>query len=152
MKRLMLQRLKKKNGSEYMERSTNEAMEKMANEKIRCWNKTHTKMKWRLALRIATSPSERWLMKAAEWNSEFISKYRTNTAIGTNSSKLLKTRQKTLLKAAAKSTKHGSTQQKDRGRWTLLEENYTMTSEERHEKMREGEEVLITDQRCIATV
>ena len=24
------------------------------------------KMKWRLALRIATSPSERWLMKAAE--------------------------------------------------------------------------------------
>ena len=30
----------------------------------------------------------------------------------TNSSNLLKTRQKTLLKAAAKSTKHGSTQQK----------------------------------------
>ena len=27
-------------------------------------------MKWRLALRIATSPSERWLMKAAEWNPE----------------------------------------------------------------------------------
>ena len=25
------------------------------------------KMKWRLALRIATSPSGRWLMKAAEW-------------------------------------------------------------------------------------
>ena len=26
------------------------------------------KMKWILAMRIATSPSERWLIKAAEWN------------------------------------------------------------------------------------
>ena len=33
-------------------------------------NKTHKKMKRRLALRMATSPSERWLMKAAEWNPE----------------------------------------------------------------------------------
>ena len=31
------------------------------------------KMKWKLALRIETSPSERWLKKAAEWKprSEF---------------------------------------------------------------------------------
>ena len=40
-------------------------MEKMEYVRIRCWNKTHKKMKWRLALIIATSPSERWLMKAA---------------------------------------------------------------------------------------
>ena len=40
------------------------------------------KMKWRLAVRSATSPSERWLMKAAEWNPEFSSKYRTNRPIG----------------------------------------------------------------------
>ena len=33
-------------------------------------------------MRIATSPSERWLMKAAEGNPEFRSKYRTNRAIG----------------------------------------------------------------------
>ena len=46
---------------DYVKRSTNEATEKMGNEKIRCWNKTHKKMKWRLALRIATSPSGRWL-------------------------------------------------------------------------------------------
>ena len=32
---------------EYTKRSTNEAMEKMENEKIRCWNMTHRKMKWR---------------------------------------------------------------------------------------------------------
>ena len=31
------------------------------------------KMKWRLALRIATSPSERWLIKAAERNQELSS-------------------------------------------------------------------------------
>ena len=39
-------------------------------------------MKWKLALRIATSPSERWLNKAAEWNPEVSSRYRINRAIG----------------------------------------------------------------------
>ena len=39
-------------------------------------------MKWKLALRIATSPSERWLKKAAEWNPELSSRYRTNRTIG----------------------------------------------------------------------
>ena len=67
---------------EYIKRSTNEAVEKMENEKIRCWNMTQRKMKWRLAMRIATSPSERWLIKAAEWNPELSSKYRTNRSIG----------------------------------------------------------------------
>ena len=42
---------------------------------IRCWNRTHKKMKWKLALRIATSPS-------AEWNPELSSRYKTNRAIG----------------------------------------------------------------------
>ena len=43
----------------------------------------HTKkMQWKLALRIATSPSGRWLNKAAEWNPELSSRYGTNRAIG----------------------------------------------------------------------
>ena len=48
------------------------------NEKIRCWSMTQRDMKWRLAMRIATSSNERWLIKAAEWNPELSSKYRTN--------------------------------------------------------------------------
>ena len=40
------------------------------------------KMKWKLALRIATSPIERWLKKAAEWNPDLSSRYGTNRAIG----------------------------------------------------------------------
>ena len=48
---------------EYMKRSTEAAIEKMAHAKIRCWNRTHKKMKCKLAQRIATSPSERWLKK-----------------------------------------------------------------------------------------
>ena len=40
------------------------------------------KMKWKLAQRIATSPSERWLKKAAEWNPDLISRERTNRTIG----------------------------------------------------------------------
>ena len=65
-----------------IQRSTNEAMEKMENEKIRCWKMTQRKMKWRLAMRISTSQNERWLIKAAEWNPELSSKYRTNRSIG----------------------------------------------------------------------
>ena len=44
---------------EHTKRSIEEAIEKMDNAKIRCWNKTHKKMKWKLPLRIATSPSHR---------------------------------------------------------------------------------------------
>ena len=39
-------------------------------------------MKWKLALRIATSPSARWLKKAAEWNPGLSSRYKTDRAIG----------------------------------------------------------------------
>ena len=67
---------------DYIKRSTVDAMDKMERAKIRCWNRTHKKMKWKLALRIATSPSERWLKKAAEWNPDLSSRYRINRAIG----------------------------------------------------------------------
>ena len=62
---------------EYIKRSTADALDKMERAKVRCW-----KMKWKLALRIATSPSERWLRKAAEWNPDLSSRYKTNRAIG----------------------------------------------------------------------
>ena len=67
---------------DYIRRSTADAIDKMEHAKIRCWNKTYRKMKWKLALRIATSPSERWIKKAAEWNPELSSRYRTNRTIG----------------------------------------------------------------------
>ena len=35
-----------------------------------------------ISTRIATSPSERWVKKAAEWNPELSSKYRTSRMIG----------------------------------------------------------------------
>ena len=40
------------------------------------------KMKWKLALRIATSPSERWLKKAAEWSPNLSSRFKTDRALG----------------------------------------------------------------------
>ena len=67
---------------DYIRRSTADAIDKMDHAKIRCWNRTHRKMKWKLASRIATSPSERWVKKAAEWNPELSSKYRTSRMIG----------------------------------------------------------------------
>ena len=128
---------------EYIKRSTNDAMEKMENAKIRCWNETHKRMKWRLALRIATSPSDRWLMKAAEWNPELSSKYRTNRAIGRQRKrweddineflKLVEHETENFIESNSQINKTWINTAKDRGRWTLLEEKFTMTSEERHE-------------------
>ena len=43
---------------EYIKRNTAEAIEKIENAKTRCWIKTLKRMKWRLALRIASLPSE----------------------------------------------------------------------------------------------
>ena len=118
-------------------------MEKMESAKIRCWNRTHKKMKWKLALRIATSPSERWLKKAAEWNPELSSRYRTNRAIGRQRKrweddinevlKLVEEKTENLTESSSQINKTWINTAKDRGRWTLFEEKYTMTSEERQE-------------------
>ena len=67
---------------DYIKRSTVDAMDKMERAKIRCWNGTHKKMKWKLALRIAISLSERWLKKAAVWKPDLSSRYKTNRGIG----------------------------------------------------------------------
>ena len=84
---------------EYIKRSTVDALDKMERAKIRCWNRTHKKMKWKLALRIATSPSGRWLKKAAEWNPDLSSRFR-------------KRKKKNLSKERFKTTIIGSTLQK----------------------------------------
>ena len=69
---------------DYIIRSTNDKRRLRKNGKceVSMLEQDSQKMKWRLAMRIATSPSERWLMKAAEWKPELNSKYRTNRATG----------------------------------------------------------------------
>ena len=94
-------------------------------------------------MRIATSPSERWLIKAAEWNPELSSKYRTNRAIGRprkrwedDINEFLKQvveETENLTERSNQINKTWINTAKDRGRWSLHEENYTMTSEERRE-------------------
>ena len=123
---------------EYKKRSTIEAMEKMEHENIRCWKLTQRKMKWRLAMRIATSQKERWLIKAAEWNPEFSSKYRTNRSIGRIRNrweddineflKQIEDETENLTESSNHINKNWINTAKDRGRWTLLEENYPKNS------------------------
>ena len=123
---------------EYIKRSTIEAKEKMENEKIRCWKLTQRKVKWRLAMRIATSQKERWLIKAAEWNPELSSKYRTNRSIGrprkrweddiNEFRKQIEDETENLTENSNHINKNWINTAKDRGRWTLLEENYTKNS------------------------
>ena len=94
-------------------------------------------MKWKLALRIATSPSERWLNKAAEWNPELSSRNRTNRAIGRprkrwedDINEFLKQEfeeSENPIESNNQTNKTWINIAKDRRRWALLEETYTMT-------------------------
>ena len=95
-------------------------------------------MKWRLAKRIATSPNERWLIKAAEWNPELSSKYWTNRSTGRPRKKWeddineflkqIEDETENLTESSNHINKNWINTAKDRGRWTLLEENYTKNS------------------------
>ena len=83
-------------------------------------------------------------MKAAEWNPELSSKYRTNRAIGRPKRrweddineflKIVEEETENFIESSSSQiNKTWINTARDRGRWTLLEEKYTMTSEERHE-------------------
>ena len=86
---------------------------------------------------------EGWLMKAAEWNPELSSKYRTNRAAvrprkrwedGINEFlKLEEDETENCTESSSQINKTWINTTKDRGIWTLLEDKYTMTAEERHE-------------------
>ena len=116
---------------EYMKRSTDEAIEKMNNAKIRCWTQTHERMKSRLSLRIASLPSERWIVKAAEWNTELSSRYKTYRAVGrprrrweddiNEFFKLEEIETEISTESDNKHNKSWIKAAKDSGRWTLLE-------------------------------
>ena len=125
---------------DYIRRSTADAIDKMEHAKIRCWNRAHRKMKWKLALRIATSPSERWIKKAAEWSPELSSKYRTNRTIG-RPKKRWEDDINDFLKQNHDERKTDEPHERknhnnnmwiniaiDRKEWTRLEEKYTMKS------------------------
>ena len=96
-------------------------------------------MKWKMALRIATSLSERWLKKAAEWSPDLSSTHETNRAIGrprkrweddTNDflKQVLEEKEnENLIERSNQTNKNWINIAKDWGRWALLEGNYTMT-------------------------
>ena len=67
---------------EDMKRSTATAIERMTAAKIPCWIETHREMKWRLEMRIASLPDERWANKAAEWNPDLSIKHQTYRPVG----------------------------------------------------------------------
>ena len=100
-------------------------------------------MKWRLALRLASLPSERWIVKVAEWNPELSSRYKTYRAIGgpgrrweddiNEFTKLEETKTEISTESDNKYKKSWIKATKDRRRWTLSENDYTKTAEERSE-------------------
>ena len=91
-------------------------------------------------MRIASLPSERWTVKAAEWNLELSSKYKTYRAIGRprrtwedDIDEFLKLEEtETEISTESDDKYHNSwiKAARDRGRWTLLENDNTKTAEE----------------------
>ena len=67
---------------EFLKRSTSMAVERMKTAKIPCWIETNRRMKWRLAMRLASLPGERWTKKAAKWNPRLSTKHQTNRPAG----------------------------------------------------------------------
>ena len=67
---------------EYVKRNTVVAIERMKTAKIPCWIETHTRMKWRLAMRTASLPEERWVRKASETNPGLSMKTKTCRVVG----------------------------------------------------------------------
>ena len=96
-------------------------------------------MKWKLALRIATSPCERWLKKAAEWNPDLSSRYKTNRAIGRPRKRceddfndfvkqvLEEKENEDPIERRNQTNKNWINTAKGWRRWALLEGKYTMT-------------------------
>ena len=122
---------------EYIKRSTERCHGKYGLRKDYMLEQDSQKMKWKLALRIATSPSERWLKKAAEWNPELSSIYGTNRAIGRprkrcedDINEFLKQvfeENENPTESSNQTNKTWINIAKDRRRWALLEKTYTMT-------------------------
>ena len=93
----------------------------------------------RLAQRIASLPRERWIVKAAEWNPELSSKNRT-IAIGrprrrweddsNEFFKLEENETENSFESNNQSNKSWIKAAKDSGRFTPLENDFTMTAEE----------------------
>ena len=48
---------------------------------IPCWIGTHSRMKWRLAMRIASLPDKPWTKKTAKWNPGLAPKHQTNRPV-----------------------------------------------------------------------
>ena len=67
---------------EYVKRSTKEAEEHMTKRKIPCWIEAQRRMKWRMALRIASLAEDRWFSKITEWNPTHECTLKTNRPAG----------------------------------------------------------------------
>ena len=77
-----IDKCEKEDWIDFMEKSTKEAEDHMKKTKIPCWIETHRRLKWRMAMRLASLPHERWTNKIIEWNPSLDNKIRTNRSVG----------------------------------------------------------------------
>ena len=88
------------------------------------------KMTWKLTLRIATSPSERWLKKAAEWSPDLNGRPKKRWEDDINDFLKQAYEEKeneNPIERNNPTNKNWINIAKDWRRWALLERDYTMT-------------------------
>ena len=68
MKKLTAREFEDEEWVENITTSTKEAEDQMNRTRIPCLIEALRRMKWRMALRTATLPEERWLKNTIEWN------------------------------------------------------------------------------------
>ena len=96
--------------SEYMKRSTDEAIEQMKSTKNPVLDQNSQKNQMETGVENRTATDERWVVKAAEWNPELNTKYKTYRAVG---------------------RPKRSWEGKKPERWITLESEYARTAKER---------------------
>ena len=102
--------------------------------KIPCWIETHRRIKWRLAMRTASVPDERWAKKAAQWNPGLSIKHKTCRSVGGRPKKGWEDEMNDFLKPEETEATSGNERKNDtwitaatnRERWKEMESEYAI--------------------------
>ena len=102
-------------------------------------DQNHRRMKWRLAMRIASLPVERWVVKTAGWNPELSTKCKTCRALGRPKRRWEDEFNEFLETEETETTTRNEVERgsawikvaKNRGRWLTLESDHAKTAKQR---------------------
>ena len=115
---------------EYIKTRTKEAEEHLAKTRITCWIEAHRKMKWRMALRIASLLQDRWSNKIIERNLALDCTIKINRLLGRPRKRLDNEINEYLRPEESEETR--GSDQKNNSTWTMQQKQNNWKEEEKH--------------------